>query len=106
MDKSEWEEPKIVNKNGVDYVVLPVSKYNELLERAGIGVRIEIKPKEVAKKARVNVDKGKIKALHDAGWSVFDIAKDMGISVSTVYNNMPPLNKRVKSRYEDLDGDK
>ncbi len=94
MDETEWGNPKLINKNDTYYVVLTIDRYNELLERAGIGVNVEVKPKEKADKARkprVNIDKGKIKALHDAGWSVFDIAKDMGLSVSTIYNNMPPL---------------
>lgn len=94
MDASEWENPKILNKNGEYYAVLSVDRYNELLERAGIGIRVEIKPHETPEKrknTRINVDRGKIKALHDAGWNVFEIAKDMGLSVSTVYNNMPPL---------------
>ena len=96
MDQFEWGNPKIMRHNGVYCVILPVDRYNELLEQAGMGFSVDVKSKGTEgkpQKARMNVDKGKIKALHDAGWNVFDIAKDMKISVSTVYNNLPPLKK-------------
>ena len=47
------------------------------------------KPKEPEKKkggAPNKVDRGKVKALHDAGWNTHDIAFEVGCSDQTVRN--------------------
>ena len=47
------------------------------------------KPKEPEKKkggAPKKVDRGKVKALHDAGWNTHDIAFEVGCSDQTVRN--------------------
>lgn len=42
------------------------------------------------KKAKTEVDEGRIKTLHDAGWILKDIADDCGVSISTVYRVLNP----------------
>lgn len=44
----------------------------------------------VKKKVKAEVDEGRIKALHDAGWILKDIADDCGVSISTVYRVLNP----------------
>lgn len=38
-------------------------------------------------------DTGKLKALHDAGWSVPKIADEMGVSDQTIYNKLKQIEE-------------
>lgn len=96
MSEFGWSNPLLVVRGGVKYAALPIGTYNNLLKEAGIDAEIVDVPKklpEVKHKPKKVIDKGKIKALHEAGWSVYDIARDMNLSISTIYNNLPPLRK-------------
>ena len=57
---------------------------NEVLESIETG---EFKPSE-KEKSKKKIDKGKIIALHNAGWSGKKIADEMRCSVGTVYNTI------------------
>ena len=49
---------------------------------------------EVSKPKRAtNIDDGKIKALSNAGWPAEEIAKEMNISVATVYNHLKAMRE-------------
>lgn len=55
--------------------------------------KTDIKQKEAelepaAKKGKKQIDAGKIRALHKAGWSAKKIADEMRCSVATVYNHL------------------
>lgn len=47
------------------------------------GIPVE-EPAEKKKPIRKNIDKGKVKALHRAGWSTNKIADEMGVSAATI----------------------
>ena len=44
-------------------------------------------------KRATNIDDGKIKALSNAGWPAEEIAKEMNISVATVYNHLKAMRE-------------
>ena len=48
---------------------------------------------EKVTKRTTKIDDGKIKALSDAGWSAEEIAKEMNISVATVYNHLKAMRE-------------
>ncbi len=54
---------------------------------AGFAERREAEPKPVQKeKKQPKIDKGKVRALRNAGWKVKDIAGEMGCSPQAVYS--------------------
>lgn len=53
-----------------------------------VGVTEE-SPKQKSRKEKVlKVDVGKVKALHDAGWSATKIADEMGVTPTTIYYHL------------------
>ena len=61
----------------------PVTKEVEEAPQKGEELSIPKKPKKNPPKAK-GIDKGKIKALHDAGWNASKIADEMGVSPQTI----------------------
>jgi hypothetical protein len=54
---------------------------------AGFAERREVEPTPVQKeKKQPKIDKGKVRALRNAGWKVKDIAGEMGCSNQAIYN--------------------
>lgn len=62
--------------------------------------KAESKPKAAPKK-RKPFDTGKMKALLNGGWSVKDIADEMGCSVYTIYDHMKKEGLAVGKVKED-----
>ena len=48
-------------------------------------------PKKAPKKQEKAFDMGKLRALHEGGWSVAKIADEMGVSQQTIYNKLKEL---------------
>ena len=68
-------------------------------EKAAAEKQQEPKPKKAApaaqqKKRKNGVDTGKIKALRTGGWTVAEIADDVGCSQQTVRNNLQKMGMR------------
>lgn len=55
---------------------------------------------------RKPIDKGKAQALRNAGWSINDIASEMGCSYSAVYNNTTPPPPKKKYAFEFTEREK
>jgi len=53
---------------------------------------------EKVTKRATNIDDGKIKALSNAGWPVEEIAKEMNISVATVYNHLKAMRDEIGTK--------
>ena len=67
------------------YVVIPLKDYNELLGK----LNNVFAHQKVSPTYHVNDEKhGKILALHNAGWDVTAIAREMGVSRCTIYNHL------------------
>ena len=49
--------------------------------------------KATPKKKKERFDMGKLRALHEGGWSVAKIADEMGVSQQTIYSKLKELKK-------------
>lgn len=58
---------------------------------------------ETRKKRAARVDAGKIRALHEAGWSAAKIADEMGVAAATVYCHLKKQGEKGGSSDEGAD---
>ena len=88
--------------------VAPLSKVFEsvpgvfLVEDSGEPIEITIpaadEPEKKGKQGRkINLDMGKVKALRDAGWPIYKIADEMGVSAPTISYHLKHMGSEVQS---------
>lgn len=75
------EIPDVEEPGSLPFVDVPEKTPEETPEESSEKKTSE---KKAAKPERTKIDRGKVKALHEAGWSNAKIADDMGCAVSTV----------------------
>ena len=86
----EEEDKGVVEVTGTGTLrKLPPEEAKEVQEKFFGGGTEEVKKPKRA----TNIDDGKIKALSNAGWPAEEIAKEMNISVATVYNHLKAMRE-------------
>lgn len=58
--------------------------------------RVETVPKDEGSHRRKNIDKNKVKELHEAGWKPKDIAEKMGVSLQAIYYHLKQMQNEVQ----------
>lgn len=68
------------------YIDLTIEEAKELIDliRGGSRQQEEPKKREKGRPKKKSLDLGKVKALHDAGWSNAKIADELKVSTSTI----------------------
>ena len=88
--------------DGPEITVYADNDENEICEVVGKGVLRKLSDEEanevrekfgMDRETKKKVDDGKIKALSDAGWSAEEIAKEMNLHVTTVYNHLKKIRE-------------
>lgn len=83
-DSEAWEKDKPVPYDSEEYEEVPVPGGVDGETVKLLKDKSKSKPKSKPKTKRKPVDKGKIMALHKAGWPGYKIAEEMDISPATV----------------------
>lgn len=93
----EYAEPKVVEgeiKEAVEVTGNGTLRKPPLDEAKKVKEEFSENNEEVKKNKRATkIDDGKIKALSNAGWSAEEIAKEMDISLATVYNHLKAIRE-------------
>ena len=64
------------------------------------GIPVDDEEDDRGKPIRKNIDKGKVKALRRAGWSINKIADEMGVSTATISYHLKKMESEAKSEEE------